>query len=105
MNRIAGILFHSLLWVTGAFVFYFLSYAPFLRCAVPNDPEELSLGYRSPRIYRLVEWATVHSPIQEPLLAWATFCGVRGPAEIQAWFYTQRINDPWNMDFNIQYDE
>jgi hypothetical protein len=80
--------------LTVSFLLYSFSYAPVLRWCAPDDPVTGSFYYRSPRIFRFVEWATVHTSMQKPLLVWARICGVHQSAELQAWFFAQRINDP-----------
>lgn len=81
-------------------VFYILSYAPFLRCSVPHNPVSGSFHYRSPGLYRPVEWLTVKMGTTSPLLLWARLCGSGDAVELQAWLFAQGIDDPNDVDVN-----
>ena len=80
----------SLGWVA-----YLLSYAPFVCYAAPNDPVTGSFYYRTPAVYRPVEWLTLKTQdCGSPLIAWSRLWGAEDAVSLQAWFYAQQIDDP-----------
>jgi len=82
-----------------AFVVYVASYSPFLKFAADSD----SPYYRSPVLYRPVEWVILRTPLQVPLLWWSEFVGARSKTELQIWFFAQGISDPpTQIHFNFQ---
>lgn len=81
-------------------IFYFLSYAPFLKLVSPDDPNDFRhLGYRSPAFYNAVEWCIVYSPADFVLLEWAELWSVGRSTEVQAFYFAQGATEPF--EFNI----
>ena len=81
--------------LSAAWMLYLLSYAPFVRWTAPNDPVTGSFYYRTPVVYRPVEWFTVKTQDWgSPLIAWSRLWGAEAAVSLQAWFYAQQIDDP-----------
>ena len=96
-------LFRAALWSPFAFVFYCLSYAPFLWAVTSaGSTSHFNPYYRSPAAYRLVDWCVVKTPARSALLSWADCFGVRGTTEMQAWYFAQGVSDTSGFHFNIQ---
>lgn len=89
----------------GSLLVYLLSYAPLLRYSAPNDPVTGSFFYRSPVVYRPVEWLTLNTELRKPLLGWAKLCGSHDAADVQTWFFAQRIEDPSEMSVSWIYPD
>ena len=82
-----------------AILIYLASYAPFLKIAEYSD----SVYYRSPVIYRPVEWVILHTPLQSALLQWSDFVGVRSKTEWQIIYFGVGCSDPVErFHFNLQ---
>jgi hypothetical protein len=82
-----------------AFVLYLASYSLFLKIAEDSE----SPYYRSPVLYRPVEWVVVRTPLQTAMLKWSEIVGARSQTEWQVWFFAQGISDPPSqIHFNIR---
>lgn len=86
---------------------YILTYAPFVRLTAPNHPVTGSFLYRTPLVYRPVEWLTLNTSTRwgSPLLTWSSIWGARNAAELQTWFYAQHVEDPEEMSVNWQFPD
>lgn len=88
----------SLTWVA-----YLLSYAPYVLWTAANDPVTGSFYYRTPAVYRPVEWVTLKTQgWGSPLIAWSRLWGAENAVSLQAWFYAQQIDDPGEMSVSWQ---
>lgn len=65
-----------------------------------NDADTGNFYYRTPIVYRPVEWLTLNtdnSSKLSPLLFWSQLWGARDTVEMQTWFFAQHIDDPTEM--------
>ncbi|WP_417382161.1 hypothetical protein [Gimesia sp.] len=100
--NLIGIIYSVLCICLLALPVFILSYAPYVRCTAPNDPITGSFYYRTPTVYRPIEWVMFKTDSQwgAPLFAWSALWGSRDTVETQIFFYAQNIEDPGVMHVN-----
>lgn len=96
-SRVLRLLTYGLL----AGLVYVFSYAPFLW--VVTMTSYCGPHYRSPIVYRAVDWCVVNTPARSVLLNWAACFGVEveGTTEMQAWYFAQGVSDTSGFHINI----
>lgn len=82
---------------------YLLSYAPYLRI-VGSFGSAYHRGpyYRSPAVFRPVEWLMWKGADSEFVWIWADCFEVRDATELQVFYYAQDLEDLSGFHFNIQ---